>query len=630
MIVTLDFETYYDKQYSLSKMTTESYIRDSRFEVIGLGIAIDNDAPTWYAGDEVARIISRIKWEGAVVVAHNARFDAAILSWRYGVIPKMYIDTLSMAVVSEQSQKHPGGSLAALAKRFNLGEKGKEVVNALGKRLEDFKSSERGAEELEKYGEYCKNDVMLTRALMYKLLGAGGKKSYFPKASLPIIDCTIRMFADPVLEVDSSPLRRAMESNRNEAEAALTRCREVLASLKDTHPSKSFPVVDEAIKDNEACKRALMSNDKTLNLFLAAGVKPDVKRSVTTGKDTWSLAKSDPWFMEMMTESSPAGVIARTRAKIKSRIDDTRSQRLLEIGERGPLPVALNYRGAHTGRFTGAEKINLQNLPRGSALRDAICAPKGYKLVAADSSQIEARVLAWCAGETGLLLAFKEGRDVYSEFACRVYGKPVEKGSPERFVGKTAILGLGYGMGSNKFRSMLAARTKEIDHNDAVRIINIYRNTNVKIVALWSVYARLIAKMAAGERMYTPSIRGVTGIIGSKIVLPDEHILHYPHIRLENGEIMYNVKTKLWGGFICENITQALANSIISTQMAKIARRYRVVLQVHDEIVAMVPEDEVAEAVKWIIEVMSEPPEWAEDLPLAAEAGTGDNYGACK
>ena len=155
-IVTLDFETFYDREYSLSKLTTEEYIRDHRFETIGVATKINKEGATWCSGEhsEIQNYLDDIDWDNSIMVAHNAMFDAAILSWHFDIKPKIIADTLSMSrAIDGVNVKH---SLAAATARYKLGQKGTEAIAALGKQRKDF-----DVEELERYGKYCINDVEL-------------------------------------------------------------------------------------------------------------------------------------------------------------------------------------------------------------------------------------------------------------------------------------------------------------------------------------------------------------------------------------------------------------------------------------------------------------------------------------
>jgi hypothetical protein len=160
-ILTIDFETYYDRDFSLTKLTTEEYIRDSRFEVVGVGVKVNDERAVFFSGthDEIRGFLLSYDWHNAAAVAHNAMFDAAILSWIFDIKPYMWIDTLSLARAIDGVEV--GGSLKACAERYGLGVKGEEVIHAMGKHRQDFTP-----DELQRYGAYCRNDCDLTRSLL--------------------------------------------------------------------------------------------------------------------------------------------------------------------------------------------------------------------------------------------------------------------------------------------------------------------------------------------------------------------------------------------------------------------------------------------------------------------------------
>ena len=294
---------------------------------------------------------------------------------------------------------------------------------------------------------------------------------------------------------------------------------------------------------------------------------------------------------------------------------------------------------------SGGDGLNLQNLPsrKSKKIRQALCAPEGEVLLACDLSQIEARMLAWMAGQDDLVEAFREGRDVYSEFATEVFGRRITKADKtERFVGKTAILSLGYGSGHVKFREMLRIGGVTVDEAEAQRIVQIYRQKNHAIVSLWNRLGWAIGAMVRGEdyELYPVNIKH------NSITLPNKLQLNYPHLKLlsntnfgylsdprqvkkyEAGEDIPDDKwTKLYGGKLAENVIQALARIVITDHMVKAGRRYPVVFQVHDEIVLSVPERMADKSQEEVMAIMSTPPKWASDLPVACEAGWAYNYG---
>jgi len=601
VIITVDFETYYSREYSLSKMTTEEYVRSDGFEVIGVGVKVDEGETTWFSGTkgETQEFLNQYDWANALVLAHNTAFDGAILSWVYGISPKGWLDTLCMARATNGVDV--GGSLAFLAKHYELGQKGTEVVNALGKRKSDFTP-----EDLDAYGEYCKNDVDLTYKLFH-ILAAN-----FPKSELKVIDCTLRMYTDPKLILDL-PL---LEQHLHDVKIKKERLLEAATASKDD----------------------LMSNDKFAELLKQLKVDPPRKTSATTGREAWAFAKTDEGFKELASHPDPrVQTLVAARLGNKTTLEETRTQRFIDIAKRGRMPVPLKYYAAHTGRWGGDDKVNLQNLPaRGNnagKLKSAIRAPKGYILIDADSSQIEARTVAWLAGQTDLVDAFEKGEDVYKIMASAIYAKEVDGiTKDERFVGKTTILGAGYGMGANKFSAQLKTFGVDVDEAEAKRIIDVYRQTYNEIPSLWkqaqSALDAILTDLTAELGEY-PEVLSVEGSAG--IRLPSGLLLRYPELTKDSdGQYAYKTRagfTKIYGGKVIENVCQAVARCIIAEQMLKINKKYKVVLTVHDAVACLAPVGEREEAVKYVEECMRWRPDWCKDLPLNCEVGYGESYG---
>ena len=604
-LITIDFETYYDKDYSLKKLTTEAYIRDPRFEVIGVAVKVNNNKTEWASGTDtqIRQFLQTFNLHEACLCAHNTMFDGAIISWHYNINPRFFTDTLCLSRSVDGVEV--GGSLRALAERYDIGVKGTEVLNALGKRRDSFTP-----EELSRYGDYCINDVNLT----YDLFRVLGKN--FPKKELKLIDLTLRMFIDPILGLDTELLKKH-----------LTEVREYKASLLDAAG------VD---KDD------LMSNPKFAKLLESLDVEPPTKISPTTGKKTFAFSKSDKGFVSLGEHFDPeVQKLFEARLANKSTLEETRTQRFIDIASRGKLPVPVRYYAAHTGRWGGDDKINLQNLPSrgasGNTLKRSILAPEGYSLIDADSSQIEARVLAWLAEQDDLTTSFTNGEDVYKKMAARIY--EVEESSvskEQRFVGKTTILGAGYGMGAVRFKEQLKNFNTDIDLDEARRIIKVYRDTNDQIDKLWRAAQDILMKIHNGDR-------GALGINGLVCIVDREYLslpsglrLHYDDLTstTTNMGVEYDYKTRrgrtrIYGGKVIENVCQALARCVIGEQMLEVAKRYKVVLTVHDSIACCVPDDEVDEARNYIESCMRMVPKWASGLPLDCESGVGKSYGGC-
>jgi DNA polymerase len=496
-----------------------------------------------------------------------------------------------------------GGSLKALTQYYDVGVKGSEVDDAKGYRRADFTP-----EHLAQYAEYCKNDVKLTYEL-FKLMSVN-----FPRTELRLIDLTIRMFTEPVLELSLPVLEKHLESLKEKKN-------NLLANYKIEN---------------------LMSNDKFAELLKGYGVEPPRKISKITGKEAWAFAKTDEEFKDLLNhEHENVQLLVAARLGVKGTLEETRTQRFLEIARRGALPIPLRYYAAHTGRWGGDDKVNLQNLPRVSRLKYAIKAPKDYLIIDSDSSQIEARTLAWLAGQDDLVEAFEKGEDVYKIMASAIYGKKIKDiTKEERFVGKTTILGAGYGMGSEKFKNQLKTFGVEVADEEAKRIIDTYRSTYPQIVALWKSAGGSIKAILQNQQTYLGrnNVLAIDGKDG--IRLSNGLYIRYPNLRLEQNEdkteIVYDVKrgkqvipTRIYGGKLIENVCQALARIIIGDQMLMVAKKYRVVMTVHDAIACVVPKDEIKTAQEYVELCMKLRPKWGLELPLNCESGYGETYGEC-
>ena len=621
--ITLDFETYYAQDYTLSKLTTEEYVNKTKFEVIGVGVKVDDAPAVWFSGsrEETKSFLMQFDWADSALLCHNTMFDGAILAWKFNIRPAFYFDTLCMA--RSIHGVDAGGSLKALTERYELGAKGTEVEDAKGKKRKNFTP-----EDLAQYGEYCKNDIDLTKALFGELA------SNYPEDELALIDMTLRMFIDPVLEVDDAMLEDRLNEVRQEKLAMLGTLMEKLKC-----------------ETEEAVRKKLASNKQFAELLQEYGVPAPTKQSKTTGKETFALAKNDEGFISLTAHEDPfIQQLCAVRLGTKSTIEESRIERFIGVGarNRGRLPIPLKYYGAHTGRWSGVDKVNFQNLPsrdkKKKTLKNAIIAPFGHVVINCDSSQIEARVLAWLAGEDTLVKSFADGEDVYSVFASKIYKRPISKADPvERFVGKTCILGLGYGTGALKLQHTLKTTPPgvELDEAKCKDIVELYRQTNANIIQLWRDGDTMLGKIAEWDDEKTNESwygkHKCLRVTKEGIRLPNGLYIRYPDLKNiskedERKQHVYSSRkgtVNLWGGTVVENVVQALARIIVGQQMLEIQKRYKVVLTVHDAAVCVVPVGEVQEAIGYITQVMSIAPEWAKGLPVACEAKYGDSYGEC-
>jgi DNA polymerase I-like protein with 3'-5' exonuclease and polymerase domains len=609
-IITVDFETYYTDQFGFKKLTTEQYVRSPDFEEILVGIKRNDEETIWLSGEhrEVKQYLhANYNWATSALLAHNTLFDGAVLAWRFDIHPKLYLDTLCMARALHGLEV--SGSLAALATMYGIGEKGNEVINAKGKRRKDF-----SPEELETYAQYCMNDVDLT----HKLFTIFMQKHKFPKKELKIIDMTLRMFTHPALELDVNLLEEHLDALQDQKEKLLEECG-----------------VD---------RDGLMSNPKFAEVLRSAGVVPPTKISARTGKETWAFAKTDEGLKALLEhEDAKVQMLVGARLGVKSTLEETRTERFLDIATRGKtMPVPIKYYAAHTGRWGGYDKINLQNLPsRGKnakVLKKCLVAPEGYTIIQADSAQIEARVLAWLAGQNDLVAAFAKGEDVYRQMASKIFRVlPEQITDAQRFIGKTVILGAGYGMGANKFKEQLKTYGVDVTDDESALYISTYRSANQSVAKLWQD-AQTTLKGLYLREAYEFGRKGVLRIstLEQGIILPSGLLMRYEGLKakLQGEFVNYTYKTRkgpvnLYGGKIVENVCQGIARCIIAEQMLEIAKQYRVLLTVHDSVVCCVRDDEVEEAARYIDACMRYTPDWAKGLPVRGDVEIGKNYGAC-
>ena len=645
-ILVVDFETRWDsKEYTLSKMTTEEYVRDPRFKAFGLGVKFHGEEGSlWIPHAKIPKFLARIDWSQTALLAHNAQFDVAILSWVYGVKPAFIYDSLSMARALRGVEV--GNSLAKLADEFGLPAKGKAVHNTNG-------LVELTPEIEAELADYCLHDVFLCEEVFNRLAVD------YPESELKLIDMTLRMFTEPVLELDKEMLSEAIRDEKEKREG-------LLAKLE----------VEEA---------ALASNEQFAQVLLALGIEPPRKISKTTGKEAYAFAKNDALFQALLnSDNEEVSLLCEARLKVKSTLERTRAQRFLDIAGRGTLPVPLNYYGAHTGRWSASKgsSLNLQNLKRGSFLRKSICAPDGYKLVVADLSQIEPRVLAYLADYKELLHIFASGQDAYAAFGAQMFGIPnlSKETHPDlRQSAKSALLGCGYGMGWASFAAQLLtgflgapptrydkafAKVLGVTANDihdfinyeknlenmaniprtctepellvhcvcAKKIIDKYRAAAEDVQALWTLCNELIGVSLHNGREY--KYKCLTFDKG-RIILPSGLSLRYPqlhqHVVNNKGQWVYGEHgKKLYGGKLVENIVQAVARCVMTDGMLRIQERYRCVLTVHDEAVVLVPEQEAEEAEPWVLAQMTADPWYMPGIPLDAETGSAVRYGEAK
>ena len=680
-LVTLDFETYYDADYTLNKLSTSEYIRDKRFKAQMVGIKIGDKPTKIYPHARIASALRAIPWWTHSLLSHHTQFDAFILSHHYGIQPKKLYCTLSMARGLHSNEI--GAGLDEVSKFY--GGKGKIEGG-----LEPTKGVLVWPKALvESAGVYCANDTEECNRVFKLMLPK------MPRDEIDLIDLTCRMFTDPVLKVDIPRVEAELAREIKHREDLML---SILKQIDQSPPDflKGWTKAEKALTGQERdlliVKKTVGSNEKFAALLRTQGVTPPQKISpawmkkdrLTRSDDdkyAYAFAKDDQAFINLpqMPEAWTADLdlnkkasvmqlamreaiiraLVETRLAVKSTTNITRAQRFLTAGANGmPLPVYYAYARAHTLRWGGGDKRNMQNLTRGGELRQSILAPKGHQIVVADSGQIEARVNAWLWGQNDLLDAFQAAdafeatqallpknerrdgveneRDPYCRMGDVIYGRAITKSDKtERFVGKVAVLGLGFQMGPPKLQMTLAKGALGgppvyFTLKECVGIVDKYRRKNHRIEAGWSVCKRIIEDMAAGRS-------GSHACISwdhETIYLPNGLTLMYPDLKKSRGdqgwdEWSYQAgeqRKKIYGGLLCENIVQCLARLIVGWQMLQISRKYRVVMTTHDEVVTCVKTLLAAKAFDFMISTMRTPPMWCLDIPLNAEGGFALNY----
>lgn len=664
-ILTLDFETRYNaRDYTLSKMTTEEYIRHPKFKAFGCCIHEYGTSlkTQWYRHEELPRIFRSYDWTKTAILCQNTRFDAAILAFVYGVRPVFNLDTLSMARALRGANAR--NSLKVLAEDYKLPPKGDAVYRTDG-------LDELPAHIEKELAEYCMHDVFLTEEVFAKLLyrvdpETGDSAGTFPIKELKLIDLTIKMYTHAELELDIPMLKQALSEDTTKLQELLQR-----TGVEET---------------------TLASNPKFATLLEGLGVEVPMKRSPTTGAMTFALAKSDAMFQALLNgEDETVSLLCEARLKAKSTLERTRAQRFIDIAHRGPMPVPLNYYAAGTGRWGGAEQINLQNMKRGSALRKAIMAPDGYVIIAGDLSQIEPRKLAWLSDYHVMLDTFRAGGDPYATFGSQMFSIPglTKESHPLlRQSAKSALLGAGYMLSWASFAAQLlvgflGAPAQRYVKADAVQlgvtkqdivdfcnsksnmrkmariartctdaelvihcvaakaIIDKYRRAAEPVTHFWRFLGEALVECLYGGA--THEHKGVLQFRKGEIEMVNGMCLRYPDIQVsrvvdpdterESDQFTYwdgRMRKKLHSGILANNCTQGLSRVVMSDGMLRVSQRLPVKGTVHDELLALTTEDRAQEDSAWVKEQMILQPKWAPGLPLNADVGFNRRYGLAK
>jgi len=628
-LLVLDFETHYSREYSLTAMPPPAYILDTRFECICCGVKEDdNPTPFTVDGPDFPRFLAKYDPNTTTTVTFNALFDNCILAYRYGFVPKRMLDAMGMAraLLGHELTRF---SLDAVSKHLQLGSKTGALPKVIGMRRDQIMAHGLWRE----FCDYAANDAGLCAAIFDRLL------PMFPASEQRVMDLVLRCAVQPRFHID-----RPMLSDH----------------LKQIIIHKGELLAKAGVVGGD-----VMSADKFKVLLEAFGVPIEYKTS-PSGRSVPAFAKTDRFMADLLEHENPSvQALAAARLGLKSTIEETRAKKLLEISELpwsvlpdgnlrlysgGTMPVPLRYGGAHTHRLSGDWGMNMQNMPteRGSKgaskLRKALVAPPHHKVIVTDLGQIEARLVAWICGQDSLLEQFRQKLDPYAIMASHIFNMNVNPTlhKVERFIGKTAILGLGYGCGAVKFDSMVvtSARMQGLtlgsrwDSKLAQTSVEKYRTVNYRIKHSWSILDNFLTTAWLGKG--PPKAFGPVTISKGRVDLPNGLALQYdaPRVDPETNDLLYNYGRfthKIYGAKLLENIVQALARIVVMNAALRIADRgYKFVLQAHDELVFIVHESEVDKAKEIIHTEMVRPPSWAKNIPLTADMGVGGSYGEAK
>jgi DNA polymerase len=633
-LITLDYETYYDKEFSLRKLSTEDYVAGPRFHVMLVTLKRNAQPTIWHSGTmkSTKQFLYDNKVHQSALLCQNTMFDQLINQYHFGIRPPILMDTMCMA----QALLKPylrSMSLGSILDYLKLTvKKGSYVAQMLGRTRESL-----SPDELQAYANYSIDDTEGTYLTFQTL------KKDLPREEFEIIDLTLRMYFEPQLELDATLLGEILTKVRGDKNA-------LIAKLP-----AAFQRAD------------LMSNQKFAALLESHGVDLPLKISPTTGKETYAFAKNDPQWLDLVEEYSDHPILApimAARQSEKSTMVEARSERLLDIARKyKKFRVPLKYYAALTGRYGGTQSINVQNFNRVNykmrrtdqpqvanakgvmehpldrrQIRFAIRAPKHHVILTADFKQIEARTNAWESGCKILVDAFALEKDIYSEFASTLFRKPItKKDELQRFVGKTCILGLGYGMGPKKLKASLRTSTEKlkIDEATAAMWVDTYRGMYKEIPGLWDFCDDALEIMAhGGKRRIGPCMA-----MHNKIELPNGMNIVYNNLRWLEGEKYkgwvydFGGMTKtIWGGKVVENVTQALTQIIAKDAMRAIRKELKLPtsMQAHDELIFVVLAKDAPQIAADIEGIMVRRPLWCPDLPIGVETGFGETYGDAK
>lgn len=496
-LVAIDFETYFDENYTLKKLSTSEYVRDLRFKAQMMGIRIGHGKTRVIPPKRIKAELAKINWATHSLLCHNTQFDGFILSHHFGVHPTYLYDSLSMA------RGLHSNDIGAGLDEVSIYYGGQGKIDGV---LEKTKGVRDWSEALtEEVAVYCANDVdemmRIFKAMLPKM----------PADEMDLIDIITRMFTSPVLKIDRPRVQAELKRELDRRKVLFTSVLNprLYDDDKTVLKNKAERALIGADRDTLIVKRVIGSSDKFADLLRAEDIEPPAKISpawIKKPKDlrddeskyVYAFAKDDTKFITLPDQTDAWGfdpndladvpliaakqarlqLLVDVRIAVKSTTNITRAQRFLTASDNGwSLPCGYAYYRAHTGRLGGNNQMNMQNLTRGGELRLSILAPPGHQIVVNDSGQIEARVNAWLWDQQDLLKAFKNAdnwdkkkgvargadRDAYCQFADLIYEREITTlDKVERFVGKVCLGPSTRVLTNHGLKSIIDVRTTDL------------------------------------------------------------------------------------------------------------------------------------------------------------------------
>lgn len=613
--VVIDWETFFDKRdYTLSKMTTEAYVRDrqvevdeegnvvrkwSRFEPHGCAIKWQADMPArWYDARQAKLILAQEDWSDVCIIHHHAHFDSLIESHHYGIRPKLIACTLSMARM--MLGNHLSVSLDSVRKHYGMPLKRTPYEKFDGKHWSEL---DRTTQDL--IAEGACDEVESIWALFQRMLKEG-----FPVEELEVIDITVRMFTEPVLLADSEALGKVWQ---------------------DEQDRKRDARQDLAVSNSD-----LQSSAKFAALLEAEGIEVATKK----GKNgpIYAFAATDEFMTELQEDENPrVRDLALARLGAKSTLKQTRAATLGWMASRGPLTVYLRYCAAHTTRWGGGDKANWQNGVE--EINQCVLPPDGYFLASPDASQIECRILNFVAGQWDVVETFREGKSPYIRVGTEFFGFPINKNDhPDEYKASKIIeLQCGFGSGAAKIKATLRNAGIQLTDDRALEARDAYRSTHPAVVDLWHQAGDMLNWLNGGLK----TTWGPCEIRDHRLILPNGTWINYEKLEWHRpvdedgnltGDDHWRLLTrrgysKMYGAKLVENLIQALARVVVGRAMVRIVRKgYKVFNMRHDDVGVLIPRENADVHLQTCIDELRVPVAWLPGCPLDAEGSLSEKY----